>query len=74
VKAFRLATEGHGPVVAQDAVFNSHYQPPIGGPTHCHLGRRPYKIPGGRRHARGDGRPRRSCSKDTIPISSRSRW
>jgi hypothetical protein len=32
VKAFRLATEGHGPVVAQDAVFNSHYQPPIGGP------------------------------------------
>jgi hypothetical protein len=23
---------------------------------------------------RGDGRPRRSCSKDTIPISSRSRW
>ena len=28
----------------------------------------------GRRHARGDGRPRRSCSKDTIPISSRSRW
>jgi len=30
VKAFRLATEGHGPVVAQDAVFNSH-QPPMGG-------------------------------------------
>src|SRR3982074_1903223 len=28
----------------------------------------------GRLHARGDGRPRRSCSKDTIPISSRSRW
>jgi hypothetical protein len=23
---------------------------------------------------RGDGWPRRSCSKDTIPISSRSRW
>jgi hypothetical protein len=32
VKAFRLATEGHGPVVAQDAVFNSH-QPPMGWPV-----------------------------------------
>ncbi len=40
----------------------------------CHSPRRVYKLGGGRRHARGDGRPRRSCSKDTIPISSRSRW
>ena len=40
----------------------------------CHFHRRAYKLGGGRRHARGDGRPRRSCSKDTIPISSRSRW
>jgi len=32
VKAFRLATEDHGPVVAQDAVFNI-YQPQMGGPV-----------------------------------------
>jgi hypothetical protein len=40
----------------------------------CQFLRHPYKVRGGRRRARGDGRPRRSCSKDTIPISSRSRW
>src|SRR6267154_2585782 len=34
----------------------------------CHFRRRAYKLDGGRRHARGDGWPRRSCSKDTIPI------
>jgi hypothetical protein len=40
----------------------------------CQFRRHPYKVRGGRRRARGDGRPRRSCSTDTIPISSRSRW
>ncbi len=51
-----------------------HRAPKAPQSVDCHFRRRAYKLGGGRRHARGDGRPRRSCSKDTIPISSRSRW
>ena len=40
----------------------------------CLSRRRVDKLGGGRRLRRGDGGPRRSCSQDTIPISSRSRW